>query len=126
MNMLLMAVNGGEGSPMKANLLIDSGIYKTLLMEEQWERLWLEGMNRMPKLEESGIRLISYGTDRSLELLGKARCLIKAEVGAEMITSVYMIKGAQESLLGLRDAQTLGILRIKLDGNMARTRADPW
>ena len=79
----------------------------------------------MPKLKESTIRLIPYGTDRSLKLLGEARCLIKAVAGAETITTVYKIKGAQESLLGLRDAQTLGILTIRLDGNTVRMSADP-
>ena len=79
----------------------------------------------MPKLKESSIRLISYGTSRSLELLGKAKCLITAEAGVETITLIYEIRGAQELLLGLRDAQTLGILKINLDGKLARTSEDP-
>ena len=38
-DVLLTALNGWDSSPMKANLLIDSGVYKTLLTEEQWEKL---------------------------------------------------------------------------------------
>ena len=79
----------------------------------------------MPELKESAIRLIPYGTNKSLELLGEARCLIKAEVGVEMITRVNVIRGVQESLLGLRDGENLGILKIRLKGNTARTGADP-
>ena len=45
--------------------------------------------------------------------------------GAEVITWVDVIRGAQESLLGSGDAQTLRIRRINLDGNLARTSADP-
>ena len=71
----------------------------------------------MVQLEESSFRFTPDGTGRNLKLLGTARCFIKAEVGAEVIMSVYIIKGAQESLLGLGDTQTLGILRINLDGN---------
>ena len=105
---------------MKARL-IDSGIYKTQLTEELWEKLWPERMNSMVQLEESSFRFTPDGIGRNLKLLGTARCLIKAEAGAEVITSVYVIKGAQESLIGLGDAQTLGILRINLDSNPART-----
>ena len=50
---------------------------------------------------------------------------MKAEAGAEMITTVYIIRGVQESLLGLRDGQTLGILKIILEGNLARMSTDP-
>ena len=45
--------------------------------------------------------------------------------GAETITTVYVIKGVQELLLGLRDTQTLGILTIRPDGNMVRMSTDP-
>ena len=51
------------------NLLIDSGIYETLLMEEQWERIWLEGTNRKPELNMSTLRLAPYGTNEILKLL---------------------------------------------------------
>ena len=42
-----------------------------------------------------------------------------------MIVLVDVIRGVQESLLGSGDAQTLGIMRINLDGNPARTSTDP-
>ena len=90
----MAALDGGDGFPMKADLLIDSVIHKTLLMKEQWERPQLRGANRIPKLKESAVRLIPYGTDRSLELLGKATCPIKAAVGADIIAIVYEAKGA--------------------------------
>ena len=59
-DMLLTALNGRDGSLTKANLIIDSGIHKTLLTEEQWERLQPKGVNRMLKLKESAVRLIPY------------------------------------------------------------------
>ena len=49
-DVLLAALNSGDVSPTKANLLIDSDIHKTLLAEEQWERPLLRGANRMPTL----------------------------------------------------------------------------
>ena len=47
---------------MKANLLIDSGVYKTLLTEGQWENIRPGGANRRPELNKSMIRLVPYGT----------------------------------------------------------------
>ena len=88
---------------MKADLLIDSGVYRTVLTEEQWKQIQPEGANRMPKLNKSTVRLMPYGTDKTLEMLGRSRCQIKAGTGAEIITTVYMVRGANESLLGLRD-----------------------
>ena len=79
----------------------------------------------MSQLKKSSIRLVPYGTHKILEVLGMADCLIEAEAGAITIMSVYVIKGAEESLLGLRDTQALGILRINPDGNLARTSINP-
>ena len=59
---------------MMANLLTDSGIHETLLMEEKQERMWLEGTDSKPDLNTSALRLVPYGMKRSLELLGKIRC----------------------------------------------------
>ena len=66
---------------MKARLIIDSGVYKTLLTEELWENLWPERINSTPQLEESTVRCIPYRNGRNLELLGTARCLIQVEGG---------------------------------------------
>ena len=54
-NMLLTALHGGEGPTMKARLIIDSGVYKTLLTEELWENLQPERENSTPQLEESSV-----------------------------------------------------------------------
>ena len=77
----MTALTGGVGTPTKARLIVDSSIYTSILTEELWGRLWPERTNGMPQLEESNVRLIPYGSSKSLELLGTVRCLIKAEAG---------------------------------------------
>ena len=126
MEVWLTALDGRERPRQtKANLLIVSGVYKTLLTEGQWENIRPEGANRTPELNKSMISLVPYETNKILELLGESRCQIKAELGAETIITVYVIRGVQESLLGLRDAEALGILKINPEGDTMRTNADP-
>ena len=79
----------------------------------------------MPVLRESKIRLLPYGTDKSLELLGESRCQITAEAGAETTTTINVIRGVQESLLGLKDGEALGILKINPGGDAVKTDAGP-
>merc|ERR1711864_38039 len=40
----------------------------------------------------------------------------KVRAGAQIITTVYVIRGAKESLLGLRDGEALGRMKIKPEG----------
>ena len=104
---LLTALHRKEKGPVKANLLVDSGVHKTLLTEEQWERIRPGKTSNKPQLEESNIRLTPYGTGKSLEVLGTTECLIRVEAGTENMATVYIIRGARESLLEQRDAQAL-------------------
>ena len=43
----------------------------------------------------STLRLVPYGTNKTLELLGEVRCQIKAEAGAETTTTVYVVRGCR-------------------------------
>ena len=96
-----------------------------MLTGEQWDKILLEGANRMPVLKESKIRLIPYGTEESLEVLGECECQMTAEAGAETTTMIYIVRGMQESLLGLRDGEALGMLKINIGGDIVGTDTDP-
>ena len=72
--------------------------------------MWAEESNNKPKPKASTLKLVPYGMSKALRLLGKARCQIVAKVGAETITTIYIVGDVQESLLGLRDREALGIL----------------
>ena len=79
-------------------------------MKEQWERMWLEGMNRKPELNTSAQKQVSYGLNKILESSGKDRCQIKVEAGAEITTMVCVVGGVQESLLGSREGDTIVVV----------------
>ena len=117
--------HGNISKQMKANMLIDSAAYRTLF------RIQPEGANKLPKLKKSMVRLVPYGNNKTLELLGRSRCQIKAGVRAEVTTIVYVVRGVKESLLGLRDRKALGFIKIQPEGDtvrmleMATKEADP-
>ena len=103
----------------KANLLTDSGTYRTLLTEEQWRQMQPEGANRMLELGESMVGMVTYGTNKTPEVLGRAKCQIKA--GVEVTTLTDVIRGAQESLDELlRDRETLGTRKIQPEGDTVK------
>ena len=52
--------------------------------------------------------------------MGQSKCILKAGAGAEVTTIVYVVKGAKDSLLGLRDGEALGIIKIQLEGEPVR------
>ena len=112
-----------QGSPtkqMKAEFLIDTEVYRTLLTEEHWKQLQPKVRDRTSALKESKVKLVPYGTSRTLELLGRFRCQLKARAGAEITTTAYVIRGVKESLLGLRDREALGIMKIQPKGDTVR------
>ena len=44
--------------------------------------------------------------------LGRTKCLLIADCGRQITTVVYVVAGETQSLLGLGDAQALGIIQI--------------
>ena len=63
-----------------------------------------------------------YGTNETLEMPGESRGQIKAKAEAETTATAYIMRGAQESSLGLRDRKALRILKINPEGD---TNTDP-
>ena len=57
-------------------------------------------------------------------MLGRARCILKAQAGATITTMVYVVRGAKESLLGLKDGEALGIIKIQPDGHRQLEHAE--
>ena len=76
--------------------------------------------NRKPKLKKNKVRLVPYGTNQHLEVLGRSKCTMTARAGAKVDTIVYVVRGAKESLLGLKDGEALGIINIQPEGEPVR------
>ena len=111
---------GVAGGQTMVQLLIDSGVHKTLLSEKDWKALNKQmpggGMARL-KINRTKFR--PFGTNISLPILGRTKCRLKSKAGKEVLTIVYIVAGETESLLGLKDGENLGIIRIKPEGDEA-------
>ena len=108
--------HGVEGAQAKVKLLIDSGVYKTLLSEKDWQVVKQSQGARKAKLKINRTKFRPFGTNYSLPILGRTKCRMMAECGQEVQTLVYVVAGETESLLGLKDALALGIVKINLEG----------
>ena len=112
---VLVSIRPGEGGN-KAGLrwIADSGVNRSLVSEEHWNKL--KDRNPSLKLRKTKINFRPYGTTYRLPVLGKAKVVLKCREGAKVNTTVYVIRGYSESLLGKRDGQKLGIIAIKPEG----------
>ena len=113
----------GVASKMRnIEFIIDTGVNKTLLSEEEWRRVQAKVGHRNPKLKRNRVKFVPFGTNKKLECLGRSKCELKAEAGAAIKTLVYVMKDAKESLLGLHDARRLGIVTVKPTGKAVGVR----
>ena len=103
-----------EAAPEQITFLADSGVTKTLLVKNEWQKL--REVNPTVRLQETTVRFRPYGTDVHLNTIGKAKVSLKSAAGKKIKTTVYVVTGPRESLLGRRDAERLGILTFKPDG----------
>ena len=79
----------------------------------------------MEKVEKAGakfteekckVRFTPYGTTTGLQMIGRSKAILKNAAGGLVGTIVYIVKGNNQSLLGLKDALSLGIVTINKDG----------
>ena len=68
-------------------------------------------------LHESRIRFKPYSTNKTVPLIGCFRARLRNNLGRVHTTTVYVVEGESESLLGREDAEALGILNINSDGH---------
>ena len=100
--------------------LPDSGVKRTLLAEEDWEKL--KQQNSDTKLRKNNVVFSPYGTNLKLPVKGRVKVVLQNERGLQVRTIVYVVKGQTESLLGKRDGEALGIVRIDNKGARPQER----
>ena len=93
----------------------DSGVKRTLLSETGWKEM--KEYNAAAKLRKNCIKFVPYGTKQTLPVMGKVKVQLQCEEGKRIYTTVYVVAGQQENLLGERDAVALGIINIKPRGD---------
>ena len=101
----------GDSKETKMKLLIDSGVNRSLISEQDWNKIKLADGEK-PVLKKCDIKFSPFGTKYSLPMMGRTRALLRNEQGGVMRTVVYVVKGEKQSLLGLKDARALGIVKI--------------
>ena len=57
-----------------------------------------------------------YGVEVKLKCLGKANLKLTSESGKTIRNHIFVVQNAKESLLGLKAAERLGIVRISPEG----------
>ena len=95
----------------RLNLLIDSGVNKTLLSERDWQQIRPRHKQCKPKLKKNKTKISPFSTKIKLSILGRTKCQFIAEYGRQ-ITIIVMLKLEKQSPLGLAEAEALGIMLI--------------
>ena len=109
-----LKVAGGKDQTVnsKIKLATDTGVKKTILNSLDWERI-RDGCH----LVKTNLKFRPYGTNQRLPIRGRARVMMRAEAGAQIMTYVYVNDNDTDtSLLGEKDALRLGIVKINLRG----------
>ena len=103
-----------EGAPEEVKIKVDTdtGVRKTILNRKDWFKIKDDAV-----MVKTKIRFRPYGTTEQLPIRGRAKVRLRARAGATIVTFVYINDDDTEtSLLGKRDAQRLGIVKINLQG----------
>ena len=106
-----------KAEEIEVELLVDSGVNKTLLSEKDWEKVKPKLKGKPATLKKSHTKFSPFGTELKLPMLGRTRCQMVARCGRQITTIVYVVKGESQSLLGLRDGKALGITSIDPEGS---------
>ena len=104
-----------EGEMVEIKWLADSGVKKTLLAEEDFRKVKEE--NKEVKLKTNKVIFRPYGTKRELPIMGRFKAVLQNEEGKKIKTMVYVVRGQNESLLGKKDGEMLGIIKIQKRGD---------
>ena len=95
--------HGRPGTREQIKCLVDSGVKKTLIREEDWERLRMpESGGRKLNLKRNKTMFRMYRMGSKLEIVGRTKCSIQAKCGERIRTVIYIVRGAEELLLGLK------------------------
>ena len=114
-DMIIQAVDKGQHmEKVEFKPLVDSGVYKTLLSEADWKVM--RKRNKTLNIKKCRVKFTPYQSEEGLQMLGRTKAVLWATGGATTSTIVYVVKGSKQSLLGLKDAENLGILEVNPEG----------
>ena len=115
--------HGRPSQETHVRLLIDSGVNKTLISDKDWAKVRQRPGENPMKLKRVKTSFTPFGTNFKLPVIGRTKCVMRAAAGAEITTIVYVVVGEAEGLLGLLDAEKLGIIKINPEGERSEVIA---
>ena len=113
---MTMIDHGRQAPARNVKLLVDSGVRKTLINEDIWRKMQKKAGGQNLKLKKCKTKFRPYGTKQHLPIIGRSKCRMQAEAGATIHSMVYVMRGQEQPLLGLIDAQRLGIIQMNMKG----------
>ena len=90
---------------------------RTIIREEYWKKVQKKVGRKKLSLQKTSIRFRPFGVETKLECKGKIKMKLKAAAGGWIRSYVFVVKNTKESLLGLKEAERLGIVKVNPDGN---------
>ena len=81
-----------------------------MLAEKDWDKF--KRRNPQTLLKKNKVAFLPYRTDIRLPVKGRVKLVLVNENGKQINTIVYVVKGQEESLLGQRNSQALGIIKF--------------
>ena len=116
-DMVIQAVDKGQHmEKVEFKPLVDSGVYRTLISEADWKVM--KKKNRSLRIKKCRVKFTPYQTKEGLHMLGRTKAILRAAGGATVGTIVYIVGGSGQSLLGLKDGENLGIIKINPEGKV--------
>ena len=101
----------------EVNFTVDSGATRTILTEEDWEQTKKTLKQKTLKLKKTKKKFRPFGVKQSLQCLGKVKLNLETESKSSTLSNIFVVKNAKESLLGIREAERLGVLQINPKGS---------
>ena len=85
--------NGNPSQTATVQLLIESGVNKTLLGEVDWEKIKAEAGNHKPNLTKNKTNFKPVGINIKPLMQGRTKCRLTAACGKYLDTMVYVVEG---------------------------------
>ena len=93
--------HGRPSKEMNLNLLIDSGMHKTIISKKDWNLVKPKSVEKRLKLKKCNKKFRPFRTKVYLPIMGRIKGNMRTASGAKMKTMIYVVKVETDSLLGL-------------------------
>ena len=81
-----------ESLGLEVSMIVDTGVNRTLLLEESWLGLKLCEVFRPPKLKTNRGKLVPLGTNGRQKCIGRSMVKIKVTTGAVLSSTLKVVK----------------------------------